>query len=82
VGKNDGMSIVLDDMFLISGFIPRQTLYEVGLRRGIRYKAAVGPRGRRPYSLLVRVRNTDDQMYKVSKSPSSKSPAFSPRKVF
>jgi len=35
VSKNDSMSAVLDDMFLISGFIPRETLYEAGLRRGI-----------------------------------------------
>jgi 7,8-dihydropterin-6-yl-methyl-4-(beta-D-ribofuranosyl)aminobenzene 5'-phosphate synthase len=29
-------------MFLISGFIPWETSYEVGLRRRIRYNKAVG----------------------------------------
>jgi 7,8-dihydropterin-6-yl-methyl-4-(beta-D-ribofuranosyl)aminobenzene 5'-phosphate synthase len=42
VSKNDSVHTVLDDMFLISGFIPRQTPYERGLRRGIRFENAVG----------------------------------------
>lgn len=38
--KRDSTHTVLDDMFLISGEIPRVTSYEVGLRRGIRFDAA------------------------------------------
>lgn len=40
VMKNTQAHAVLDEMFLISGEIPRQTAYEVGLKRGIRYDAS------------------------------------------
>jgi 7,8-dihydropterin-6-yl-methyl-4-(beta-D-ribofuranosyl)aminobenzene 5'-phosphate synthase len=37
VEKHDQPHTVLDDMFLISGEIPRKTSYEKGIRQGIRY---------------------------------------------
>jgi 7,8-dihydropterin-6-yl-methyl-4-(beta-D-ribofuranosyl)aminobenzene 5'-phosphate synthase len=37
VQKHDEAHTVLDDMFLISGEIPRVTAYEKGLQRGIRF---------------------------------------------
>ena len=37
VEKNGFTHTVLDDMFLISGEIPRTTGYELGIRRGIRF---------------------------------------------
>lgn len=42
VAKSSQAHAVLDDMFLISGEIPRETAYEVGLKRGIRYDASKG----------------------------------------
>lgn len=33
---------ILDDMFLVSGEIPRTTAYEAGLKGGIRYEKASG----------------------------------------
>ena len=40
VDKHDEPHTVLDDMFLISGFIPRVTSYEKGLRAGARFNKA------------------------------------------
>ena len=40
VSKNDQVHVVLDDMFFVSGFIPRQTAYERGLQRGIRFNSS------------------------------------------
>ncbi|EMC94845.1 hypothetical protein BAUCODRAFT_141107 [Baudoinia panamericana UAMH 10762] len=37
--KSDKAHTVLDDMFLVSGEIPRVTSYELGLKRGIRFVA-------------------------------------------
>ncbi len=37
VMKNDQPHTVLDDMFLVSGEIPRVTPYEVGFKRGMRF---------------------------------------------
>lgn len=37
VVKNDKPHAVLDDMFLVSGEIPRVTSYEVGFKRGMRF---------------------------------------------
>ena len=42
VVKNNQPHTVLDDMFLISGEIPRTTAYEQGLPRGIRFHASEG----------------------------------------
>lgn len=42
VVKNDQPHTVLDDMFLISGEIPRVTPYEVGFKRGMRFEEATG----------------------------------------
>ena len=41
VAKNAEPHTVLDDMFLISGMIPRVTPYEVGLLRGIRFNSSI-----------------------------------------
>jgi len=40
--KSDSIHTVLDDMFLISGEIPRRTAYEDGLRGGVRFSKANG----------------------------------------
>jgi 7,8-dihydropterin-6-yl-methyl-4-(beta-D-ribofuranosyl)aminobenzene 5'-phosphate synthase len=40
VVKEASTHTVLDNMFLISGEIPRTTLYELGIRRGIRWEEA------------------------------------------
>lgn len=40
--KTAGQHAVLDNMFLISGEIPRVTEYEQGLKRGIRFNASKG----------------------------------------
>lgn len=37
VEKSDATHTVLDDMFLISGEIPRNTSYETGMRNGIQW---------------------------------------------
>jgi 7,8-dihydropterin-6-yl-methyl-4-(beta-D-ribofuranosyl)aminobenzene 5'-phosphate synthase len=37
ISKNADTHTVLDDLFLISGEIPRVTTYETGLRRGARF---------------------------------------------
>ena len=37
VVKNSEPHLIMDDMFLVSGEIPRVTSYETGLRRGIRF---------------------------------------------
>ncbi len=37
ISKNSNTHTALDDMFLISGEIPRQTSYELGLKGGIRF---------------------------------------------
>jgi 7,8-dihydropterin-6-yl-methyl-4-(beta-D-ribofuranosyl)aminobenzene 5'-phosphate synthase len=37
ISKNADTHTVLDDLFLISGEIPRVTAYETGLRRGARF---------------------------------------------
>lgn len=42
VFKSDSPHTVLDDMFLISGFIPRVTPYETGVIKGIRFNGATG----------------------------------------
>ena len=42
VKKNDQPHTVLDDMFLVSGEIPRVTSYEKGLKFGVRYDASKG----------------------------------------
>lgn len=42
VEKNEKVHTVLDDMFLISGEIPRVTAYEKGVTGGIRYDSASG----------------------------------------
>jgi hypothetical protein len=42
VEKNDGLHTVLDDMFLISGEIPRVTAYEQGLRGAVRFDSSEG----------------------------------------
>lgn len=42
VFKSDSPHTVLDDMFLISGFIPRVTPYETGIIKGIRFNGATG----------------------------------------
>ena len=39
VSKNDQPHTVLDDMFLVSGEIPRVTAYEKGLKGGVRFDA-------------------------------------------
>jgi 7,8-dihydropterin-6-yl-methyl-4-(beta-D-ribofuranosyl)aminobenzene 5'-phosphate synthase len=39
IHKSDQVHTILDDMFLISGEIPRQTPYETGLKYGMRYDA-------------------------------------------
>ena len=42
VEKHDKPHTVLDNMFLISGEIPRTTAYETGLRRGLRFVKSQG----------------------------------------
>ncbi|KAK4550732.1 hypothetical protein LTR36_000311 [Oleoguttula mirabilis] len=42
VQKSDQPHTILDNMFLLSGEIPRTTAYEVGLPRGIRFDASKG----------------------------------------
>lgn len=42
ISKNADTHTVLDDMFLISGEIPRVTPYETGLRRGARFVSEKG----------------------------------------
>lgn len=42
VKKNDQPHTVLDDMFLVSGEIPRVTAYEHGLKFGVRYEEKKG----------------------------------------
>jgi len=42
VEKHDKPHTVLDNMFLISGEIPRTTAYETGLRRGLRFDKSQG----------------------------------------
>lgn len=42
VEKNDGPHNVLDNMFLISGEIPRVTEYEMGIKNGLRFDKASG----------------------------------------
>ncbi|KAK5132228.1 hypothetical protein LTR08_009288 [Meristemomyces frigidus] len=42
VAKSDQPHMVLDNMFLLSGEIPRTTAYEQGLRRGVRFDASKG----------------------------------------
>jgi 7,8-dihydropterin-6-yl-methyl-4-(beta-D-ribofuranosyl)aminobenzene 5'-phosphate synthase len=42
VEKNDKTHTILDDFFLVSGEIPRQTSYEKGIRRGARFSAETG----------------------------------------
>lgn len=42
VDKHDEMHTVLDDMFLVSGEIPRLTTYETGLRGSMRYDSEEG----------------------------------------
>ncbi|KAI1621248.1 beta-lactamase-like protein [Exophiala viscosa] len=42
VVKNDLAHTILDDMFLVSGEIPRVTPYEVGFKRGMRYDEGTG----------------------------------------
>jgi 7,8-dihydropterin-6-yl-methyl-4-(beta-D-ribofuranosyl)aminobenzene 5'-phosphate synthase len=42
VSKNDKPHTVLDNCFLVSGFIPRVTEYEQGLKRGLRWVGAKG----------------------------------------
>jgi 7,8-dihydropterin-6-yl-methyl-4-(beta-D-ribofuranosyl)aminobenzene 5'-phosphate synthase len=37
VAKNDKTHTILDDFFLVSGEIPRETSYENGIRRGARF---------------------------------------------
>jgi 7,8-dihydropterin-6-yl-methyl-4-(beta-D-ribofuranosyl)aminobenzene 5'-phosphate synthase len=40
IEKNEDAHTVLDDMFLVSGEIPRVTSYEAGVKNGIRYLAS------------------------------------------
>lgn len=40
--KEDGLHTVLDDFFLVSGHIPRQTAYETGIRGGLRFVRSTG----------------------------------------
>lgn len=42
ISKNADAHVVLEDMFLISGEIPRVTPYETGLRRGARFVSGTG----------------------------------------
>ena len=42
VSKNATAHTILDNMFLVSGEIPRVTPYEKGLMRGIRFEKAKG----------------------------------------
>jgi 7,8-dihydropterin-6-yl-methyl-4-(beta-D-ribofuranosyl)aminobenzene 5'-phosphate synthase len=42
VDKHTEPHTVLDDMFLISGEIPRLTTYETGLRGGLRFESETG----------------------------------------
>lgn len=42
VEKNDRPDSILNDIFLMSGEIPRTTAYEVGLLRGIRFDESKG----------------------------------------
>lgn len=42
VEKNSTPHTVLDDMFLVSGEIPRLTEYETGLKHGLRYDKSSG----------------------------------------
>ena len=42
VVKNDQPHTILDDMFLVSGEIPRVTPYEVGFKRGMRFNQEAG----------------------------------------
>lgn len=46
VEKNSDAHTVLDDMFLISGEIPRVTEYETGLKYGLRYHKSTGQWGK------------------------------------
>jgi 7,8-dihydropterin-6-yl-methyl-4-(beta-D-ribofuranosyl)aminobenzene 5'-phosphate synthase len=42
VARRGDTHTVLDDMFLISGEIPRTTAYELGIRRGLRFDKEKG----------------------------------------
>lgn len=42
VQKNDGVHAVLDGFFLVSGEIPRETPYELGIKGGMRFSRATG----------------------------------------
>lgn len=42
IQKNADEHTVLDDMFLISGMIPRVTPYEIGIRNGLRFNGETG----------------------------------------
>jgi 7,8-dihydropterin-6-yl-methyl-4-(beta-D-ribofuranosyl)aminobenzene 5'-phosphate synthase len=42
VSKSDKTHTILDNFFLVSGEIPRQTSYEHGLRRGARFSNETG----------------------------------------
>ena len=42
VVKNDQPHTILDDMFLVSGEIPRVTSYETGFKRGMRFNQDTG----------------------------------------
>jgi 7,8-dihydropterin-6-yl-methyl-4-(beta-D-ribofuranosyl)aminobenzene 5'-phosphate synthase len=42
IQRHDHVHTVLDDMFLISGEIPRRTKYETGLKYGMRFDQAEG----------------------------------------
>lgn len=40
--KEQGPHTVLDDFFLVSGYIPRRTLYETGIRGALRFVSSTG----------------------------------------
>jgi 7,8-dihydropterin-6-yl-methyl-4-(beta-D-ribofuranosyl)aminobenzene 5'-phosphate synthase len=42
VSKNAEPHTILDDMFLVSGMIPRVTPYEIGIVKGIRFNSSTG----------------------------------------
>lgn len=42
LSRSDAVHTVLDDMFLISGEVPRVTDYELGLRGAIRFDESIG----------------------------------------
>lgn len=80
MSKNDSVHTVLDDMFLISGFIPRETSYEVGLRGGIRYNKAV--EAWEDDTLIADERFVMLKVKDIKSQAFLQNPSLSPRKLF